>query len=59
MGKKKSQIQKIQSMKDNSKDSLNSTTGYQDTGNDAQVQARARAIRTNDNGAHWIKRKVK
>lgn len=34
-------------------ESLNSKTGYKDTGNDAQVQAKARAIRNNDNGSHY------
>lgn len=43
---------KNQSMIDESFSSLNSNTGYQDTGNDAQVQAKARALRNNDNGSH-------
>lgn len=35
------------------RESLNSETGYKDTGNDAQVHAKARAIRNNDNGSHY------
>ena len=33
-------------------ESLNSETGYKDTGNDAQVHGKARAIRNNENGSH-------
>jgi hypothetical protein len=33
-------------------ESLNSETGYKDTGNYAQVHAKARAIRNNENGSH-------
>ncbi|WP_163215904.1 hypothetical protein [Clostridium thermarum] len=53
MGKNKNKIDKKSSViaaKDF--DSLNSTTGYKDTGNDAQVHAKARAIRNNENGSH-------
>lgn len=32
--------------------SLNSSTGYKDTGNDAQVHGKARAVRNNENGSH-------
>lgn len=32
--------------------SLDSRTGYKDTGNDAQVHGKARAIRNNENGSH-------
>jgi len=35
-----------------SDDSRNSTTGYLDTGNEAEVHAKARAMRNNDNGSH-------
>ncbi|NLM36254.1 MAG: hypothetical protein GX206_12515 [Clostridiales bacterium] len=54
MGSKKNRIDKKSSIiaaKDF--DSLNSKTGYKDTGNEAQVHAKARAIRNNDNGAHY------
>lgn len=40
---------KNQSMADKSNESLNSVTGYMETGNDAQVQAKARALRNNNN----------
>lgn len=52
--KKRDRIQaaKNQSMMDRSLDSLNSVTGYQDTGNYAQVQAKARALNNKDNGSH-------
>lgn len=52
--KKKDPVQsaKNQAMMDNSFNSLNSETGYQETGNDAQVQAKARALRNKDNGSH-------
>ena len=52
--KKEDPIQsaKNQSMMDKSFNSLNSETGYQNTGNDAQVQAKLRALRNNDNGSH-------
>lgn len=52
MGRKKDNpfIQaKNQSMVDKSNESLNSVTGYMETGNDAQVQAKARALRNNNN----------
>jgi hypothetical protein len=52
MGNKKTIDSKMQSMADNSNNSLNSKTGYKDTGNTAQTQAKARAIRNNDNGSH-------
>lgn len=50
--KKQDPIQnaKNQSMIDNTFNSMNSNTGYQDTGNDAQVHAKARALRNRDNG---------
>lgn len=38
-----------QSMIDKSDESRNSRTGYMDTGNEAQVQAKARALRNNNN----------
>lgn len=40
---------KNQSMADKSNESRNSVTGYMETGNDAQVQAKARALRNNNN----------
>lgn len=43
---------KIRSMLDKDFNSLNSKTGYKDTGNDAQVHAKARAVRQSDNGSH-------
>lgn len=43
---------KIQSMLNKNFNSLNSRTGYKDTGNDAQVHGKARAIRQSDNGSH-------
>lgn len=43
---------KNQSMTHKSFNSLNSKSGYQDTGDDAQVHAKARAIRQSDNGSH-------
>jgi hypothetical protein len=43
---------KNQSMLDKNFNSLNSRTGYKDTGNDAQVHGRARAIRESENGSH-------
>jgi hypothetical protein len=43
---------KNQSMMDKNFNSLNSVTGYKDTGNDAQVHAKARAIRQSENGSH-------
>ncbi|NLP28503.1 MAG: hypothetical protein GX370_07035 [Clostridia bacterium] len=54
MGSKKNRIDKKSSIiaaKD--LNSLNSVTGYKDTGNDAQVHAKARAMRNNDNGSHY------
>jgi hypothetical protein len=41
-----------QSMMDKNFNSLNSHTGYKDTGNDAQVHAKARAVRNEENGSH-------
>jgi hypothetical protein len=35
-----------------SEDSRNSNHGYMEMGNDAEVQAKARALRNNDNGSH-------
>lgn len=32
--------------------SMNSHTGYKDTGNDAQVHGKARAVRQSENGSH-------
>jgi hypothetical protein len=52
MGKVKSQESKNQSMMKHSENSLDSETGYKDTGNDAQVHGKARAIRNNENGSH-------
>jgi hypothetical protein len=43
---------KNQSMMDKNFNSLNATNGYKDTGNDAQVHAKARAIRQSENGSH-------
>lgn len=43
---------KNQSMIDESFDSLNSETGYEETGNDAQVHAKLRAANNKDNGSH-------
>lgn len=40
---------KIESFLDNDHNSRNSTHGYMDMGNDAQVHAKARALRNNDN----------
>lgn len=52
--KKKNAVQeaKNQSIMDKSFNSLNSETGYQNTGNDAQVHAKERALNRNDNGSH-------
>lgn len=52
--KKQNPIQtaKNQSMMDKNFNSLNSDTGYKDTGNDAQVHAKARAVRQSENGSH-------
>jgi hypothetical protein len=44
---------KNQSMKKHNDNSLDSHTGYKDTGNDAQVHGKARAIRNNENGSHY------
>jgi hypothetical protein len=52
MDKNISEKAKNQSMKQHSDNSLNSDTGYKDTGNPAQVHGKARAIRNNDNGSH-------
>jgi hypothetical protein len=43
------QQSKIESFLDNDQNSRNSSTGYMDTGNDAQVHAKARALRNNGN----------
>lgn len=43
---------KIQSMMDHDENSLDSTTGYKDTGNDATVHKKARMMRNNDNSSH-------
>lgn len=43
---------KLQSSNDHSEDSRNSTHGYMEMGNDAEVHAKARALRNNDNGSH-------
>jgi uncharacterized protein (UPF0297 family) len=43
---------KNKSMKHKDFNSMNSLTGYQHTGNDAQVHAKAYAIRQSDNGSH-------
>jgi hypothetical protein len=43
---------KNQSMLDKNFNSLNSETGYKDTGNDAQVHGKARAVRQSENGSH-------
>ncbi|MCM8711483.1 hypothetical protein M2651_10665 [Clostridium sp. SYSU_GA19001] len=43
---------KLQSRQDKDFNSLNSKTGYKDTGNEAQVHAKARAMRQSDNGSH-------
>ncbi len=43
---------KLQSMLDKNFNSLNSNTGFQNTGNDSQVHAKARAIRQSENGSH-------
>jgi hypothetical protein len=43
---------KLQSMKEQSEESRNSTHGYMEMGNDAEVHAKARAMRNNDNGSH-------
>jgi hypothetical protein len=52
--KRKNKIEdaKTQSMLDKDFNSLNSHTGYKDTGNDAQVHAKARAVRQSENGSH-------
>lgn len=52
MSNKKTQKAKNQAMKANSDNSLNSKTGYKDTGNTAEVQFEARALRNGDNGSH-------
>lgn len=43
---------KNQSMLDKDLNSLTSETGYKDTGNDAQVHGKARAVRQSENGSH-------
>jgi hypothetical protein len=53
MAKPKREASKNQSMKKHDDNSLNSETGYKDTGNPAQVHAKARAIRNNENGSHY------
>jgi hypothetical protein len=52
--KRKNQIEnaKNQSMSDKDFNSLNSHTGYKDTGNEAQVHAKARSVRQSENGSH-------
>jgi hypothetical protein len=45
----KIQDPKAQPFLDNSEDSRNSTHGYLEMGNDAQVHAKARALRNNSN----------
>lgn len=52
--KKKNLIEdaKNKSMMQKSENSLNSKNGYQNTGNDAQVHAKAYAMRQSDNGSH-------
>jgi hypothetical protein len=52
MGKNKNLNSRMQSMIDNSNNSLDSRTGYKDTGNPAQVHGKARAVRNNENGSH-------
>jgi hypothetical protein len=52
MAKSKDLNSKTQSMIDNSNNSLDSRTGYKDTGNPAQVHAKARVVRNNGNGSH-------
>ncbi|OFI06998.1 hypothetical protein CLOACE_05840 [Clostridium acetireducens DSM 10703] len=52
MSKKKNIKGKNKSMKQHSFNSMNSKTGYLDTGNDAQVHAKARAMRNNDNESY-------
>ena len=55
MHKKSSRLKeksKYETAMKHSDDSRNSVTGYLDTGNDAEVQAKARALRNNDNGSH-------
>lgn len=47
-----SQKEKNISMLAHSKDSRDSKTGYMDTGNPAQVPAKARVMRNNDNHSH-------
>lgn len=42
-----------QSMKDHNENSLDSTTGYMDHGNDSIYQAKGRVMRNNDNGSHF------
>ncbi|MBC2581020.1 hypothetical protein [Clostridium sp. DJ247] len=43
---------KLQSANDHNENSLDSRTGYMDTGNTAAPHAKARAIRNEDNGSH-------
>lgn len=55
MGKKKFfniEESKLQSSNDHNENSLNSRTGYKDTGNDTAPHAKARVIRNEDNGSH-------
>lgn len=44
---------KNESMLDKNENSLDSRTGYKDTGNPAQVHGKARAVRNNENGSHF------
>jgi hypothetical protein len=44
---------KNESMLDKNENSRDSDTGYLNTGNPAQVHAKARAKRNNDNGSHY------
>lgn len=53
MSKKKfKEAAEMVSMKKHSEDSRNSTHGYYEQGNPAEVHGKARALRNNDNGAH-------
>jgi hypothetical protein len=45
---------KIESMIDHDNNSRNSVHGYMEMGNDAQVHAKARALRNNDNSGSDI-----
>lgn len=39
-------------MLNKSNESRNSATGYMEQGNPAEIHAKARAVRSNDNGSH-------